>query len=118
MGKAMVTVLSHESVPQELPMSQATQVNKLTPIELEQALAALPGWRLQGDAITRTFTLPGFPDALVLAVAAGQLAQRANHHPDILIQYSKVTFTLSTHSAGGLTRLDFALAQQIDGIAR
>jgi len=78
----------------------------------------VPGWQRNGDSITRTFTLPGFPDAIVFAAATGNLAQRADHHPDILIQYKKVTLTLSTHSAGGLTAKDFALAGEVNSIAR
>ena len=61
--------------------------------------------------------LPGFPAALMFASAVGQLAERADHHPDILISYRKVTLTLSTHSAGGLTEKDFSLAAQINAIA-
>ena len=89
----------------------------LTPTEIEQELANLPGWSLAGSAITRTFTLPSFPAALTFASAVGHLAERADHHPDILIQYRKVTLTLSTHSAGGLTEQDFGLANEINVIA-
>lgn len=84
--------------------------------ELQQALAGTPAWVRAGQEIKRTFTFPGFPDALVFAVAVGRLAERADHHPDILVQYRKVTLTLSTHSAGGLTEKDFALAREIDRI--
>ncbi len=93
-------------------------MNKLSESEIGQAVQSVPGWRRQEDAITRTFELPGFPDALVFVAAVGNLAQRADHHPDILIQYKKVTLTLSTHSAGGLTAKDFALAKEINQIAR
>lgn len=87
-----------------------------TPVEVEQALAGLEGWSQQGDAITRTVTLRSFPAALAFACAVGHLAERADHHPDILIQYRRVTLTLSTHSAGGLTAKDFDLARQINAI--
>lgn len=89
----------------------------LTQTEIEQALANLPGWTQAGNEITRTFTLPSFPAALAFASAVGHLAERADHHPDILIQYRKVTLTLSTHSAGGLTGKDFGLAAEINAIA-
>ncbi len=88
----------------------------LTPEAIETALAATPGWERKDDAITRTFTLPSFTAALTFAAAVGHLAERANHHPDILIQYRKVTLTLSTHDAGGLTDKDFALAREINGL--
>ncbi len=89
----------------------------LTQTEIEQQLAALAGWTQAGDEITRTFTLASFPAALAFASAVGHLAERADHHPDILVRYRKVTLTLSTHSAGGLTKKDFDLATEIDAIA-
>lgn len=88
----------------------------LTPTEIEQELAALAGWAQAGNQITRTFTLASFPAALAFASAVGHLAERADHHPDILIRYRQVTLTLSTHSAGGLTAKDFDLAAEIDAI--
>ena len=89
----------------------------LTPTEIENELAPLAGWAQAGNTITRTFTLASFPAALAFASAVGHLAERADHHPDILIQYRKVTLTLSTHSAGGLTAQDFDLATEINTIA-
>ncbi|MGQ9491164.1 MAG: 4a-hydroxytetrahydrobiopterin dehydratase [Anaerolineae bacterium] len=84
---------------------------------IEAALAATPGWTRANNAITRTFTLPSFTAALTFAAAVGHLAERANHHPDILIQYRQVTLTLSTHDAGGLTDKDFKLAGEINALA-
>ena len=84
---------------------------------IEKALSGLEGWSQDGEEISRTFTLPSFPAALVFAAAVGQLAERADHHPDIVIQYRKVTLTLSTHSAGGLTQKDMDLAREIIAIA-
>ncbi len=91
---------------------------KLAEPEIQQLLGGAEGWTREGDSITRSFTLPTFPAGLVFACAVGNLAERADHHPDILIQYKKVTLTLSTHSAGGLTEKDFGLAREINGIAR
>jgi 4a-hydroxytetrahydrobiopterin dehydratase len=93
-------------------------MSKLTQAEIDQGLQKATGWEQRGEAITRTFNLPSFPAALVFASAVGNLAERADHHPDILIQYRKVTLTLSTHSEGGLTEKDLALAAEINGIAR
>jgi 4a-hydroxytetrahydrobiopterin dehydratase len=93
-------------------------MSKLNPGQIDQALMQTPGWARSGDAITRTFDLPSFPAALLFAAAAGHLAERAAHHPDILIRYRDVTLTLSTHSAGGLTEKDFALAGDINALAR
>ncbi len=89
----------------------------LTPEAIETALAAIPGWERTGAELRRTFTLPSFTAALTFAAAVGHLAERAGHHPDILIQYRRVTFTLSTHDAGGLTDKDFELAGQISALA-
>jgi 4a-hydroxytetrahydrobiopterin dehydratase len=89
----------------------------LTPTEIEEKLVDQPDWSRIDNEIVRIFTLPSFPAALIFAGAVGHLAERADHHPDILIQYRKVTLTLSTHSAGGLTAKDFDLAAQINAIA-
>jgi 4a-hydroxytetrahydrobiopterin dehydratase len=86
--------------------------------EIGAALANAPEWRQAGSEIYRSFNLPSFPAALLFAAAVGHLAERAEHHPDILIQYRKVTLKLSTHSAGGLTEKDFILAREIDAITQ
>jgi len=93
-------------------------MSKLDSQQIEQALLRTPGWERADDAITRVFNLPSFPAALLFASAVGHLAERADHHPDILIQYRSVTLTLSTHSVGGLTERDFALAAAINAIKR
>lgn len=76
-------------------------------------LASLPAWTRAGDSITCTVTLADFKTAMLYVGVVAYLAEQANHHPDVLIQWNKVTLTLSTHSAGGLTGADFALARQI-----
>ena len=93
-------------------------MSKLDSQQIAQALLWTPGWERSGDAISRAFSLPSFPAALLFVGAVGHLAERADHHPDILIQYRSVTLTLSTHSAGGLTAQDFALAAEINAIER
>ncbi|HEX9353047.1 MAG TPA: 4a-hydroxytetrahydrobiopterin dehydratase [Streptosporangiaceae bacterium] len=84
--------------------------------EIGTELASLPAWTRAGDSITCTVTLADFRAALLYAGAVAYLAERANHHPDVLIQWNKVTLTLSTHSAGGLTAADFSLARQISAL--
>jgi 4a-hydroxytetrahydrobiopterin dehydratase len=75
-------------------------------------------WSRDGDAITRTWKVADFTTAVAFVERVAEEAERANHHPDILIHsYNRVTLTLSTHSAGGLTDADFALAATIDGLA-
>jgi len=74
-------------------------------------------WRREGDALVRDFELSGFTAAMALANAVAGAAETANHHPDILVHgYKHVRLTLSTHSAGGITENDFALAATIDGL--
>ena len=86
----------------------------LTSEQVQAELAAAPGWGLAGDQITRTVTRKDFGDALRYVNAVGYLAEKADHHPDIAVSWNKVTLTLSTHSAGGLTGTDFALAKAIN----
>lgn len=86
----------------------------LTPQQVATGLAETPGWQVDDAQLTRTVTRKDFRDALLFVNAVGFLAERANHHPDILISWNKVTLTLSTHSEGGLTGRDFALAREIN----
>lgn len=80
-------------------------------------LDKIEGWERQEQAVYKTYELTSFPAALMFASAVGHLAEALDHHPDILIQWRKVTLTLSTHSSGGLTALDFDLAAQIESLA-
>jgi 4a-hydroxytetrahydrobiopterin dehydratase len=88
----------------------------LTEDEITAALASAPGWERTGAEISRTVQLSDFAGAMLYAGAVAHLAQAANHHPDITISWNLVTLTLSTHSAGGLTEADFALASQINAL--
>ncbi|MFH5210661.1 4a-hydroxytetrahydrobiopterin dehydratase [Antrihabitans spumae] len=90
---------------------------KLTDPEIAAALTDLNGWSKVDATLTKTFERPTFPDAIEFVRVVAVEAESANHHPDIDIRWRKVTFTLSTHSEGGLTELDVALARAIDRIA-
>jgi len=83
---------------------------------LGRELAGVPAWTRDGDSIRRVVEAASFPAAIDLVVAVGRLAEEADHHPDIDIRWRTVTFVLSTHSAGGLTEQDVALARAIDGL--
>lgn len=87
---------------------------KLTPEAIQERLKKLSGWRLKGEAISQQYTWPSFPEAIDFVNRVADLAEQADHHPDILINYRRVTLTISTHSEGGLTRKDFDLAEKID----
>ena len=80
-------------------------------------LAQHPGWAQPGDAIERTYQLPSFPATIELVRQIADAAEAADHHPDLDIRYSKLRVALSTHSEGGITEKDFALAEQIDAMA-
>ena len=78
---------------------------------------SLPGWALAGDAITRQFTFAGFPEAVAFIVRLGFAAEEVDHHPDLLVNYKRVTVSYSTHSEGGLTARDFDGATSATRIA-
>lgn len=77
----------------------------------------LPGWQQDRDTIRRQFTFAGFPDAVAFIVRLGFTAEAADHHPDLLVNYKRVTVTYSTHSEGGLTEKDFEGAHAADTLA-
>jgi len=89
-------------------------MGKLTDAQVREELGKTPGWEQAEGRIARTYKFPDFKAALAFTNRVGELAEAADHHPDILILYNKVRLTLSTHSAGGLTEKDFALAREID----
>jgi len=86
--------------------------------QLRDALAQAPAWSSDGDAIVRELSFADFAAAMVFVNRVAELAQAADHHPDILLHgWNKVRLTLSTHSQGGITAADFDLAARIDGLA-
>jgi 4a-hydroxytetrahydrobiopterin dehydratase len=91
----------------------------LSDAEIEQRLAGLAHWRRgQGAEIVRELQLADFAAAIELVNGVAEIAEAANHHPDILVHgWNKVRLTLCTHSQGGLTEADFALAGEIDRVA-
>jgi 4a-hydroxytetrahydrobiopterin dehydratase len=82
--------------------------------QISERLAGLASWTREGDSIVHVESLADFKAAMLYVGAIAYLAESANHHPDFTIQWNKVTLTLSTHSAGGLTTNDFALAERIN----
>jgi 4a-hydroxytetrahydrobiopterin dehydratase len=85
--------------------------------DAHKRLETLPGWELSENAIRRRFTFHDFTDALSFVVRLGFAAESVDHHPDILINYKRVTLTYSTHSDGGLTEKDFAGAEEAARLA-
>ena len=82
--------------------------------EVASRLSGLAGWELDDDEIEKTFEFADFAGSMAFVNKVAQAAEAADHHPDIEINYNRVKLTLSTHSEGGLTDKDFALARSID----
>ncbi len=90
--------------------------NLLSEAEIATRLLDTPEWSRDGAAITRTWTFDDFPPALAFINRVGELAESANHHPDIFNSWATVRLSLTTHDAGGLTDRDFDLARKIDAL--
>jgi 4a-hydroxytetrahydrobiopterin dehydratase len=82
--------------------------------EIAQQLASLAGWTLDGNAIRKQFTFAGFPEAIAFLGRLVPDCEAADHHPDITVNYRRVTLTFTTHSEGGLTLKDFDGARMAD----
>lgn len=92
--------------------------DKLTADQIASESTSVPGWTVDG-ALTRQFDFVSYKDGLVFAMAVGHIADKLNHHPDLLIGYQKVTVSMVTHDAGGgLTAFDFELARRIDRLGQ
>ena len=98
-------------------LAYALPMAKISSEDARQKLQGLPGWALDGDTIKRQFTFAGFPEAVAFIVRLGFAAEAVDHHPDLLVNYKRVTVAYSTHSEGGLTDKDFAGAQEATTVA-
>jgi len=85
--------------------------------DLHSALAGLPEWKLEEKAIHRVFQFRDFSGAMEFVNRVAEEAEEANHHPDITINYNRVTLSLTSHDAGGLTKRDVAMARKISSLA-
>jgi pterin-4a-carbinolamine dehydratase len=82
----------------------------------ERLARELPHWHVADGQLQRTYRTKDFKGALMVAVTIGHLAEAAWHHPDLTLSYDKIGVALSTHSAGGITEKDFALAAKIESV--
>jgi 4a-hydroxytetrahydrobiopterin dehydratase len=89
-------------------------VSGLSVAEIAERLGPMPGWRHVGNALARTWRFRDFREAMFFVNGVAALAERAEHHPDVGVHYNEVTLSLWSHSAGGVTERDFALAREID----
>jgi len=93
----------------------AAMPERLSDADVAKGLTGL-AWTREGDELVKVVKRRDFAEAMQLVNAVADLAEAANHHPDIAISWNTVTLHLSTHSAGGLTQMDLDLAAQIDGL--
>lgn len=84
--------------------------------ELNAQLSQMHGWTVEYGQISKTYEFKSYTEGLVFAVACGRLAEKRDHHPDMLLTWRKVKCSLSTHSEGGITEKDIALASEFDGL--
>jgi 4a-hydroxytetrahydrobiopterin dehydratase len=89
----------------------------LTDLEIAEQLQGLSGWTREGDEIRKQFTFASFPDAIAFLTRLAFDAESADHHPDVAVNYRRVTLVYSTHSEHGLTAKDFAGAAAADRVA-
>lgn len=87
---------------------------KLSPGQITESLKALPGWKHQGEVITKQYTFKEFMDGIRFINRIAEIAEKMDHHPDIEVNYKRITFTLSTHDQGGITEKDVKLAEAIE----
>lgn len=90
----------------------------LNPQTLEQSLEKLDGWQGTTEQIAKDYRLKDFGESINFVERVAELAEHADHHPDIHISYNRVRLELATHSAGGVTQKDLDLAARIDGTSR
>ncbi|MDI1315396.1 4a-hydroxytetrahydrobiopterin dehydratase [Prosthecobacter sp.] len=83
---------------------------------IQQQMIGLPGWQVEGTELVKEFRFTSYLAGIEFVRRVAGLAEAMNHHPDLFVGWRKVTVRLSTHSAGGLTGLDFALACQIRSV--
>lgn len=105
----MMIAIAFALLVQSLP-ANAMPLNQT---EIDQKIQAIPQWQQKKQNLVRTFKFKNFVEAISFVNQLVEPAEAAGHHPDIAIEYNKVTLSLTTHDAGGLTQMDFDLAQTI-----
>ncbi len=89
---------------------------KLSETEISDRLKKLKGWSIEKGLLHKLYSFEGFRDSMAFVTRVALVAEPMDHHPDIDIRYNKVILNCTTHSAGGITDKDFALAQEIDAV--
>ena len=86
--------------------------------QIDAGLAQLPGWEYKDGAIGKTFTFPNYAETIAFVNGVAAIAQREDHHPDMLVGYDKCRVAYSTHSVGGISENDFICAAKIEALCR
>jgi len=89
-------------------------MTKLAKETIDERMEAFPEWSLSGESLQRTFGFEDFTGSMSFVNQVAELAERLQHHPDIMIRFNKVTLTLSTHDVGGISDKDFEFARSVD----
>lgn len=89
-------------------------MKRLTPSDLDTLHTVIPGWTVEGEQLRKEFRFKTFRRAMQFVNAVAELATEARHHPDILVQYNRVTLTLTTHDVNGLTDQDLSFAREVE----
>lgn len=90
---------------------------KLTDAQVQASLKGVPDWSLSGTQIERTYVFKDFVGAMAFVTKVAEYAETAQHHPNILIRWNKVTLSVSTHDCSGISVKDFELAGAADALA-
>lgn len=107
----MVTTILLLNIGSLLADEPANLQMRLSETEISRQLQSLPGWKIEDGQLRRTYQFENFVEAIAFVNLLVEPAENAGHHPDLLISYNRVTVSLTTHDAGGLTQKDFDLAQ-------
>ena len=99
------------------PKEARPVAERLSDIGIQRELGGLPGWSRRGDSLTKTYRFPTFPASITFVTRVADVAESMDHHPDIDIRHTRLTFTLSSHDVGGITTDDLALAREIERLA-
>ncbi len=89
---------------------------KLSELEIESLIKRTPGWHVKGGKLSRQFSFDRYLLGLTFGSAVGYQAEQMQHHPEVLIEYCKVTVSVNTHDVGGISQLDFDLAEKVSAL--
>jgi 4a-hydroxytetrahydrobiopterin dehydratase len=90
----------------------------LSDIEIQREINALEGWSRRGEAIVKAYEFATYPKGIAWVTRVAAAAEADDHHPDLDIRFTRITATLTTHDSGGITSRDFALAREMDALAK